>query len=91
MTIEDILNHYFIMRGATSIPDKYWKEKDTLFPDDALRAEIESYTNQQISKVISEIEEKCEKYDWRAADGPYVHGYDDAIDQVHKVLEEYKK
>lgn len=77
-----------IEQKASKLYTDYWNGK---IDGRGLQKGIVELANQQISKVVSEIEEKCEKYDWRAADGPYVHGYDDAIDQVHKVLEEYKK
>ena len=92
MMIEDIVSHFFIMRGTNDVPDKYWKQYPDIKPEERLKSEIESYTNQQISKVVSEIEDKLpEKYYGRHDKNTYECGYSEALDQVHKVLERYKK
>lgn len=61
-----------------------------------LEISIESYTNQQISKVVSEIEEKLPKkrrYEPKMGQvkaATVIH-FNAALDEVHKVLEGYKK
>ena len=91
MTIEKIVEEYEHNLIFTS----------RIFANTQLEISIESYTNQQISKVISEIESKMPKKDTTKTSGEFTregwklfdesNGWNEALDQVHKVLEGYKK
>ncbi len=94
MMIEDITIRLQIFA------DNYAKAKLSDAPSVNMRKELrsmEKYIDQQISKVISEIEEKLPKkkdavgHVMESLEQNYINDFDSALDQVHKVLEGYKK
>lgn len=89
MTIEEVIEEYEHNLDYTN----------RSYANTRLEVSIESYASQQISKVISEIEENLplradrsgEHGDTDKFTAGERSGINDTLDQVHKVLEEYKK
>ena len=84
MTIEEVIEEYEHNLDYTN----------RSYANTRLEVSIESYASQQISKVVSEIESKLPKKESTDAIADYrspSQMYNKAIDEVHKVLEGYKK